>query len=442
VRLSKARLGKTVRRKWRLDALLGVGGMAAVYAATHRNGSRVALKMLHPLVATDEARRRFLREGYLANSVQHAGVAQVLDDDEAEDGSIFLVMELLEGESLESYALRRVQLGAPDALAVAEQVLEVLVAAHAKGIVHRDVKPENVFLCTDGRVKLLDFGIARLHEASRSAQQTHHGFLLGTPAYMAPEQARGDWERVDGRTDVWSVGASMFRVMTGRTVHRGSTHLDLLLHATKSAAPKLREVTPAVPELVASLVDRALAYDMEQRWASAEEMLESVRSVHRAMGYAASPKLRARIAADATVRVELASVPVRSEEFDRASALESDPLGVEPEDDDDDENAPTHVAAPSLVEQERIRAQLRRETLSVEVELDEDAGMSSIFDETEETSLPPPGARASVPPPPPAAPVPAASPAPVATGAVIGWWFVATLAVLLFLATLAWRVWR
>src|SRR5690606_31448004 len=101
---------------------------------------------------------------------------------------------------------------------------EVLVAAHAKGIVHRDVKPENVFLCADGRVKLLDFGIARLVEGAQGAA-TRHGFLLGTPAYMAPEQARADWDQVDARTDVWAVGASMFRVLSGRTVHVGATHV-------------------------------------------------------------------------------------------------------------------------------------------------------------------------------------------------------------------------
>jgi serine/threonine-protein kinase len=374
--------------------------MAAVYAATHRNGSRVAIKMLHPLVATEETKQRFLREGYLANSVGHPGVVQVLDDDVAEDGSIFLVMELLEGESLESYAARRVKLAPPDVLAVGEPVLDILVAAHAKGIVHRDVKPENILLCTDGRVKLLDFGIARLHEASRRSTATFHGFLLGTPAYMAPEQARGDWEVVDGRTDVWSVGATLFRVLTGRTVHEGSTHLELLTEATTKPAPRVRTVDPQVPELVASLIDRALEFEMDDRWASAEEMLESLRSVHRALGYAASPRLRRNIAADATVRMELvapvaADASTTEEDFDRAPPLEADA-----QDED-----PTEVASMS----ERARAQLRSllVPVPVDVEVEEDA---------------PPRARGEVPgtspkPPAPASPAPAPAPAPAQSDA-------------------------
>ncbi len=303
--MAKGRLGSTVLGKWHLDALLGVGGMAAVYSATHRNGSHVAVKMLHPSIATAEAKKRFLREGYLASSVGHPGVVQVLDDDIADDGAIFLVMELLEGESLEAYVKRPGKISPPDALAVGEQILEVLAAAHGKGIVHRDVKPENVFLCKDGRIKLLDFGIARLHEATRSAGATHHGFLLGTPAFMAPEQARGDWERVDGRTDVWSVGASLFRVLTGRTVHQGESHIEILMDATTTPAPRVRDIHPQVPDLVASLVDRALSFSPDDRWSSAEEMLENLRAVHRAMGYASGSKLRAKIAADTTVRMEL-----------------------------------------------------------------------------------------------------------------------------------------
>ncbi|AKF05391.1 serine/threonine-protein kinase [Sandaracinus amylolyticus] len=426
LRVSKARLGKTVRRKWRLDALLGVGGMAAVYAATHRNGSRVAIKMLHPLVATEEAKRRFLREGYLANSVGHPGVVRVLDDDEAEDGAIFLVMELLDGESLESFATRRVQLGAPETLAVAEQVLEVLAVAHAKGIVHRDVKPENVFLCVDGRVKLLDFGIARLLEVSRGSAATHHGFLLGTPAYMAPEQARGDWELVDARTDVWAAGASMFRVLTGHTVHRGSTHLELLMKATREPAPKVRDVAPAVPELVASLVDRALAFRKEDRWASADEMLESLREVHRALRYTDAPKLRARIAATSTVRIELPAPPAVSAEFDRASALESDPIG------DTDDDAPTQIEAMSLTHREQLRS------IVIEVPMEPDAAtpvLPSIFDETGETRA---GGTPLAPPTPRAKPEPPPRTMPLTRG-VIAWWIVAALAVLVFAITLATR---
>lgn len=370
VKLAKARLGRSIRGKWTLDALLGVGGTAAVYAATHRNGSRVAIKMLHPAVATEEAKRRFLREGYLANSVGHPGVVQVLDDDEAEDGSMFLVMELLEGESLESYASRRVQLAPGDALAIGEQVLEVLAVAHAKGILHRDVKPENVFLCTSGRVKLLDFGIARLHEASRSALTTHHGFLLGTPAYMAPEQARGDWDIVDGRTDVWSVGATLFRVLTGRTVHQGSSHFEVLMQATTTPAPRVREIAPQVPELVASLVDRALAFRMEERWSSAEDMLERLRSVHRSLGYAASSRLLQKIAAELIVRNGLRrpSSGMHAEVDRTAIDLAGSP--------DPDADEPTRVASMTGRGHSPFRSRLFEVTVDIDVDVDESEDVS------------------------------------------------------------------
>src|SRR5262249_31230490 len=152
------------------DRLLGIGGMAAVYAATHRNGSRGAIKMLHTEMSIDaEVKRRFLREGYVANAVDHPGTVKVLDDDTAEDGSVFIVMELLEGETLEARADRqggRIPPG--ELLPLIDQLLDVLAAAHARGVVHRDIKPENVFVTTAGAVKLLDFGIARLRRGQGS----------------------------------------------------------------------------------------------------------------------------------------------------------------------------------------------------------------------------------------------------------------------------------
>src|SRR5579862_7152132 len=153
---AKERVGTTLRDKWRLDVLLGVGGMAAVYAATHRNGSRVAVKILHPGMSTNAfVRERFMWEGYAANAVGHEGAVKVIDDDEAEDGSLFLVTELLKGETLEE---RRVRAGGrldqEEVLRIADHVLDVLVAAHDNGIVHRDLKPENVFLTRTGTIKV------------------------------------------------------------------------------------------------------------------------------------------------------------------------------------------------------------------------------------------------------------------------------------------------
>ncbi|MBI4700330.1 MAG: serine/threonine protein kinase [Deltaproteobacteria bacterium] len=189
---AERRVGSVLKDKWKLDRLLGVGGMAAVYAATHRNGKRVAVKILHAERALNEnIRRRFLREGYAANKVGHAGAVSVLDDDVSDDGTVFLVMDLLEGETLQARLDRCGPLAAEDVLLVTHHLLDALAAAHDKGIVHRDLKPENVFVTNTGAVKVLDFGIARLREDAARTGATGSDSSLGTPAFMPPEQARG-----------------------------------------------------------------------------------------------------------------------------------------------------------------------------------------------------------------------------------------------------------
>ncbi len=152
-RRAEARVGRWLRQKWHLDRLIGIGGMAAVYSATHRNGKRGAVKLLHlELSLEKDARERFLREGYVANKVGHPGAVVVLDDDVAEDGSVYLVMELLEGASLIDLLEQQKDWILPThaALSVVEQLLAVLASAHDAGIVHRDIKPENVFVTNDG----------------------------------------------------------------------------------------------------------------------------------------------------------------------------------------------------------------------------------------------------------------------------------------------------
>ena len=164
---ARQRVGQVLREKWRLDVLLGVGGMAAVYGATHRNGSRAAVKILHSELSTNaEVRSRFTREGHAANAVGHDGAVKVIDDDVAEDGSLYLVTELLDGETLEDRRERSGgRLREDEVLSIADQLLDVLGAAHAKGVVHRDIKPANIFLTRSGQLKVLDFGIAHLREA-------------------------------------------------------------------------------------------------------------------------------------------------------------------------------------------------------------------------------------------------------------------------------------
>jgi eukaryotic-like serine/threonine-protein kinase len=282
---AQARIGSVIKDKWRLDRLLGVGGMACVYAATHRNKKRAAVKMLHREYSTDPAiRERFLREGYLANSVGHRGVVTVDDDDVAEDGAAFIVMELLDGETLEQRWRRKEhRLPLEEALAVADQVLDTLTAAHDQGVVHRDLKPENLFLTRDGVVKLLDFGIGRLKELQGVPTTTLSGATMGTPAFMAPEQARGRWDDVDGQTDLWALGATLFTLLTGEYVHEGQTVQETLALAVTQPARPIRSLRPDLPERAAALIDRALAYDKTERFADARAMQAEVRLVYAAL---------------------------------------------------------------------------------------------------------------------------------------------------------------
>jgi serine/threonine-protein kinase len=272
-----------VNGKWTIDARLGSGGMATVYAATHRNGHSAALKMLHPALSRDASTRaRFLREGYLANAVGHPGVVRVEDDGVTEDGIAFLVLDLLEGETLETRRLRTSGLLQLDeALDVADQALDALAAAHDKGIVHRDVKPENIFLTKGGEVKLFDFGLAQMRDVPAEATKT--GVTIGTPAFMPPEQALGRRGEVDARSDVWGLGATLFTALSGKYVHdAASLHDQLVASATHRARP-LREVAPHVPPVVARVIDRALELKMADRWAGAREMQTALRAARAVM---------------------------------------------------------------------------------------------------------------------------------------------------------------
>lgn len=277
------RVGSVLNDKWTLERLIGKGGMAAVYAARHRNGARAAVKMLHPdLARMPEVRDRFLQEGYAANRVEHRGAVQVLDDDTVQDGpdagAAYIVMEQLEGESLEARAQREPALTEAEILAILDAVLEVLVAAHAHGVVHRDLKPENLFLARDPerdgiRVKVLDFGLARLSE---SANVTSAGLALGTPSYMSPEQASGKRDEIDGRTDIFAMGATAFRLRTGRRVHEADNAIMQVVLVATQPARSILDVKPDTSPAFAAIVDRALAFAKEDRYPDAAAMRADV----------------------------------------------------------------------------------------------------------------------------------------------------------------------
>jgi eukaryotic-like serine/threonine-protein kinase len=280
------RVGRTLRDKWRLDTLIDVGGMAAVYAATHRNGMRGAVKILHLHRSRDpDIAARFRREGYIANKVAHPNAVSVLDDDVDEDGSVFLVMELLEGSTLRDRAAAGGgRLPADEVLLAMDQLLDVLAAAHDAAIIHRDIKPENVFVTVDGTVKILDFGIARLSEPSAVGHSaTMAGLPMGSPAFMSPEQARGRWDLVGEQSDVWSVGATMFTLLAGEDVHVEGTVPELLAAIFTQPARSLATVAPGSHPALVDVVDRALQLHLADRWPTARAMQAAVREAYAAI---------------------------------------------------------------------------------------------------------------------------------------------------------------
>jgi serine/threonine-protein kinase len=276
------RIGKTLGERWRLDSVLGVGGMAAVYAAKDSAGQDVAVKVLHPEIGMrPEIRDRFMREGYAANKIQHPGVVRVLEHGAFDDWSMFLVMERLVGESLADRVTRHGTLPVPELLDVLDQVLDVLGVAHDAGVVHRDLKPDNLFVLADGRIKVLDFGLARVLDAAPSDVKTRTGLAMGTMPYMAPEQALGKRAEIDGRVDLFALGATAFRILARRRVHESESDAGMLVAMATQPAPALRSVAPQVAEPVAAIIDLALAFNRDARYPDARTMQADVRAVRR-----------------------------------------------------------------------------------------------------------------------------------------------------------------
>src|SRR5919204_3180237 len=254
--------------RYRVEETLGHGGMASVYLARDRELDRpVALKVLAEQFVDDDAfRRRFMREARLAARLSHANVVQVYDTGE-EDGRPYIVMEYVSGETLADVLARRRKLPVREALDVGRQAALGLEHAHTAGLVHRDVKPQNMLIRDDGLVKIADFGIARAAEVSRL---TELGTVLGTAAYLAPEQARG--HEVTLAADIYSPGAVLYEALTGRTPHQFSSLTELAEKQRSGEVVPVRDLEPGVPQNVEALVMRCLAREPRFRPASAGEM--------------------------------------------------------------------------------------------------------------------------------------------------------------------------
>jgi eukaryotic-like serine/threonine-protein kinase len=271
-------VGSTVAGKYHIDRLIGRGGMGAVFQATNAGiGKRVALKFLGAETSRDgDAATRFQREAEAASLAESPHIVQIFDSGRSEQGLPFLVMELLTGEDLRARLRRELRLDVESAVRIGVQVLKALKQAHAAGIVHRDLKPDNVFLCRredePSFVKIVDFGISKLQQRSGVDTLTHKGAVLGTAFYMSPEQAQS-FPDIDGRTDLFSVGAILYEMLTGEPPHSAPTYEAVLIAICTRDAADVRLKAPQVPDKLARVVARALRRERDERYGSASEML-------------------------------------------------------------------------------------------------------------------------------------------------------------------------
>ena len=286
-------IGTTVDRRYLLKREIARGGAGAVFEAEHVYTKRsVALKLLLPEQrAAAEPRARLLREALALTAARHPGVVAALDAGETEDGTPYLVLELLEGRSLEGILAVRRRIGAAEAAWVGAAVCEALAAAHRRGIIHRDIKPSNVFVARDdqGRevVKVFDFGVARV--PSEKKKLTQDGALLGTPEYMAPEQLLA--REIDGRTDLYAVGVTLYECLAGVVPFEGNFG-EVLLKSSTEPVPSLRQKVPDLSPEFAAVVERALAREPDARFSDALAFAQALRKAAPTLPPGSLPGIR------------------------------------------------------------------------------------------------------------------------------------------------------
>ena len=259
----------------RIEGLIGKGGMGAVYRAVSDDGSSVALKVLLPQTgeAAEQHARRFAREARIR--IDHPNVVKVIDAG-VEGESPWIAFELLEGWSLRQRLRARGVLSVEEAVDLAVQACRGLAAAHALGVVHRDVKPGNVFLCEDGTVKLVDFGVARWSEVDPDLTADRR--IVGTPSYLSPEQARGDSD-VAPRADIWAFGLILYEGLTGKKPFSRKSTVGTMLAVVLEEPPPLELLRPGLPPSLVEVVNRCLTKDRDRRYASAGELLEALLTI-------------------------------------------------------------------------------------------------------------------------------------------------------------------
>ena len=282
--VSDALVGKRVD-KYEIVRVIGRGGMGTVYEAVNTAiNKRVAMKFVDAETAqSKDSVARFQREAEAASAVESAHIVEIFDSGVGDDGIPYIVMELLRGEDLGHRIKRCGRLEIGEALHIVAQILRGLHRAHEAGIVHRDLKPDNIFLVDrdddESFAKILDFGISKVQRQNGAPVHTltRQGTVLGTPFYMSPEQAQA-LPDIDGRTDLWSVGAILYECLTGRPPYSGTSYEQVIVNICMNDAEDVRAHNPAVPEAIARVIAKALARDRHERFSTAREVLEALKA--------------------------------------------------------------------------------------------------------------------------------------------------------------------
>lgn len=278
-------VGAVIADTYKLENLIGRGGMGEVYSASHMRlpGKQVAIKFLHPEVADPEIIARFRREAEIASRLGHPNIVTIIDNNSLPDGTPYLVLEFLAGQTLDD-ALAAGPFSVERTLAIARQLCSALAAAHRAGIVHRDLKPQNIFLVPteiEGRVgelaKILDFGISKIRGSQ--TVKTQDSALLGTPQYMSPEQATGQHDSIDGRTDIFALGAIFYEMLCGHAAFAGSSIPEVVFKVVYEPAVPLAQRAPGTPPEVIAAIERAMQKKPDDRFATVGELVTALTGV-------------------------------------------------------------------------------------------------------------------------------------------------------------------
>ncbi|MCK4557065.1 MAG: protein kinase, partial [Candidatus Aminicenantes bacterium] len=271
--------GTIFAKRYEFIEELGRGGMGSVHKVfDNKIKEEVALKLLNPDIASDERTiARFSNELKFARKISHKNVCRMFDLNE-EEGMHYITMEYVPGEDIKSMLRMTKQLSVGTAIRIAKQVCEGLVEAHKLGVVHRDLKPSNVMIDREGKVRIMDFGIAR---SAESEGITREGRMVGTPEYMSPEQVDG--VEVDHRSDIYSLGAILFETLTGRQPYEGESSLSIALKHKTDPTPDPKELNDLIPEELTHVIMKCMEKNREQRYQSAEELLSNLTAIEKGL---------------------------------------------------------------------------------------------------------------------------------------------------------------